>query len=161
MRTEVPFCGDRSGTLAGVNSIRPAAPEDLKPIAVLDSAFTPERRLHLRRLLTERAGNVLVAVDQDRPGSPVIGYVAVVASAFFGRDLVDLLVVDVEHRRHGVGTGLLAAAVGIALTGTVFTSTNESNVAMRSLLEREGWTFSGRLTGLDEDDPELVFYRRR
>jgi len=31
---------------------------------------------------------------------------------------------------------------------------------MRGLLAREGWTLSGRLTGLDDDDPELVFYRR-
>ena len=29
---------------------------------------------------------------------------------------------------------------------------------MRSLLEDEAWSFSGQLTGLDEGDPELVFY---
>jgi hypothetical protein len=40
----------------------------------------------------------------------------------------------------------------------MFTSTNASNVAMRSLLEAEGWSFSGQLDGLDEGDPELVFF---
>jgi hypothetical protein len=29
---------------------------------------------------------------------------------------------------------------------------------MRSLLARGGWTFSGALTGIDEGDPELVFW---
>ena len=30
---------------------------------------------------------------------------------------------------------------------------------MRSLLLREQWLFSGELAGIDEDDPELVFYK--
>jgi hypothetical protein len=29
---------------------------------------------------------------------------------------------------------------------------------MRALLAVEGWQFSGRLDGLDEDDPELVYF---
>jgi len=32
---------------------------------------------------------------------------------------------------------------------------------MRSLLRAEGWSFSGELGGLDEGDPELVFYYKR
>jgi hypothetical protein len=32
---------------------------------------------------------------------------------------------------------------------------------MRSLLEAEDWSFSGELDGLDDDDPELVFYKSR
>jgi hypothetical protein len=30
---------------------------------------------------------------------------------------------------------------------------------MRALFEREGWALSGILEGIDEGDPELVFYR--
>jgi hypothetical protein len=30
---------------------------------------------------------------------------------------------------------------------------------MRALFERDGWTLSGVLAGIDEGDPELVFYR--
>jgi hypothetical protein len=29
---------------------------------------------------------------------------------------------------------------------------------MIDLLEKAGWQFSGELTGIDEDDPELVYY---
>ena len=43
-------------------------------------------------------------------------------------------------------------------TEQVLTSTNTSNQPMRSLLQAEGWSFSGELNGLDEGDPELVFY---
>ncbi|MGH3733878.1 MAG: hypothetical protein ACRDVC_11015 [Acidimicrobiales bacterium] len=32
---------------------------------------------------------------------------------------------------------------------------------MRVLFDREGWALSGTLTGIDEDDPEIVFWRRR
>jgi hypothetical protein len=42
----------------------------------------------------------------------------------------------------------------------VFTSTNRSNTPMRTLLDRDGWSFSGELSGLDDGDPELVFWRR-
>lgn len=53
---------------------------------------------------------------------------------------------------------LLRAALTAAGTKQVFTSTNASNQPMRSLLLAEGWSFSGELDGLDEGDPELVFY---
>jgi GNAT superfamily N-acetyltransferase len=72
---------------------------------------------------------------------------------------VKLLVVFSAHRRSGVGSALLRAATAAATTATIFSSTNESNVAMRALFEREGWTHSGVLTGIDEGDPEFVFYR--
>jgi ribosomal protein S18 acetylase RimI-like enzyme len=79
--------------------------------------------------------------------------------SFFGRDFVKLLVVSTAHRRSGIGSALLEAAVATATTETIFASTNESNAAMQALFEREGWTLSGVLMGIDEGDPELVFYR--
>jgi hypothetical protein len=57
-----------------------------------------------------------------------------------------------------VGSALLRAAVDVATTTTVFTSTNESNGAMRALLARDGWLVSGTLDGLDAGDPEVVYY---
>lgn len=83
------------------------------------------------------------------------------AAHFFGRDFVDLLMVDPARRRAGIGRALLRAAVVTAGTEQVFTSTNTSNQPMRSLLRDGGWSFSGELGGLDEGDPELVFYTFR
>jgi GNAT superfamily N-acetyltransferase len=87
------------------------------------------------------------------------GFVITNTRAFFGRDFVKLLVVSPAHRRSGIGSALLEAATATATTETIFASTNESNAAMRALFEREGWSLSGILTGIDEGDPELVFYR--
>ena len=142
-----------------VTSVRAATASDLVTIAALDPDSTPGRLSRLQRLLTESPGCLLVAVDDDQPGTSVVGYVAMEASAFFGRDFIELLVVREGYRRRGVGTALLVSVRSEATSPTVFTSTNESNVPMRALLKHDGWTLSGRLTGLDEDDPELVFYR--
>lgn len=88
----------------------------------------------------------------------VAGFVIVKPGHFFGRDFIELLMVDPAHRRRGIGRNLLRAAVAAAGTEQVFTSTNASNQPMRSLLQAEGWSLSGKLDGLDEGDPELVFH---
>jgi GNAT superfamily N-acetyltransferase len=102
------------------------------------------------------SGECLVHSDAD---SKIDGFVITHARSFFGRDFVKLLVVSPTHRRSGIGSALLRAATAAATTATIFASTNESNAAMRALFEREGWTLSGVLAGIDEGDPELVFYR--
>lgn len=89
----------------------------------------------------------------------VIGFVIVKPAHFFGRDFIELLVVDPRLRRSGVGRALLRHALDTSGTAQVFTSTNTSNLPMRSLLQSEGWSFSGRLDGLDDGDPELVYYK--
>ncbi|MEL7209160.1 MAG: GNAT family N-acetyltransferase [Actinomycetota bacterium] len=101
-----------------------------------------------------REGGCLVAVDE----TGVAGFVVSRPGHFFGRDFVELLVVGPDRRREGIGRRLLRAAVVAAGPGRVFTSTNRTNRPMRALLDAEGWTFSGELVGLDEDDPELVFF---
>lgn len=89
------------------------------------------------------------------------GFVIVKPAHFFGRDFIELLLVDPAVRRSGIGRALLRYALDGAATSQVFTSTNTSNLPMRSLLQKEGWSFSGTLDGLDEGDPELVFYKTR
>jgi ribosomal protein S18 acetylase RimI-like enzyme len=91
----------------------------------------------------------------------VAGFVIVQPAHFFGRDFIELLVVDPDRRRSGIGRILLREAVASAGTAQVFTSTNTSNRPMRALLAAEDWSFSGGLGGLDEDDSELVFYKNR
>jgi len=94
-------------------------------------------------------------VDQGQ----ITGFLAVRPGHFYGRDFVDLMFVAPGSRRQGTGRALLRAALRRAATPRVFTSTNESNTPMRNLLRSEGWTASGALTGLDEGDPEHVFFR--
>lgn len=137
---------------------RRAVADDVGGILALDqfAATTDHGRAEFLRRCVE-LGECLVFLDQ---GS-VAGFAVVRSAHFFGRDFVDLVMVDPARRRSGIGRGLLRSAVVTAGTGQVFTSTNTSNQPMRSLLQAEGWSFSGELDGLDEGDPELVFYKFR
>jgi GNAT superfamily N-acetyltransferase len=96
----------------------------------------------------------LVAVESGQ----IAGFLVLRHGHFYGRDFIDLLYVAPPWRRHGAGRALMRAAIRHASTPRVFTSTNESNMPMRNLLHGEGWTPSGVLTGLDESDPEHVFF---
>ena len=137
--------------------IRPAVSDDIGAILSLDQFAA--RGDHARAEFLRRCADLGECLVYD-DGS--IGGFAVVRPAhFFGRDFVDLLMVDPARRRSGIGRALLRAALANAGTGQVFTSTNASNQPMLSLLRAEGWSLSGELDGLDEGDPELVFYKLR
>jgi GNAT superfamily N-acetyltransferase len=88
----------------------------------------------------------------------VVGFLALRPGHFYQRDFIDLLYVAPRWRRQGIGRALIRAALQNASTPRVFVSTNDSNAPMRKLLRSEGWKPSGILTGLDEDDPEHVFF---
>lgn len=113
----------------------------------------------------KRRAQIELAVDRgqcivwDNNGQ-VVGFIVTLPDHFFGRDFVDLLVVSESHRRQGIGRSLMRIVVKSVASAEVWTSTNESNIAMRGLLASEGWSFSGTLRSLDEGDPELVFYLR-
>jgi len=101
-----------------------------------------------------REGASLVAVERGQ----VVGFLALRPGHFYQRDFIDLLFVAPGWRQRGLGRTLMRAALRHATTSRVFVSTNESNTPMRHLLHSEGWTPSGILTGLDEGDPEHVFF---
>ena len=136
-------------------SLRLATPEDLDAVLELDRA-TPVGR-ERSEYLTARvhAGEVTVF---DRDGH-LLGYVVHRSTSFFGRDFVDLLAVAVTSRRQGIASALLEGAVHSSSTSRIFTSTNRSNAGMTELLAKAGWGFSGELEGIDDGDPELVFFR--
>jgi GNAT superfamily N-acetyltransferase len=96
----------------------------------------------------------LVAVER----SEITGFLILRPGHFYGRDFIDLLYVAPPWRRQGTGRALMRAALRNASTSRVFVSTNESNTPMKTLLRSEDWTPSGVLTGLDEGDPEHVFF---
>ena len=120
----------------------------IDPRAALGDA---ERRGYLSRAV-DRELSFLAAVDDV-----ACGFVVMKSRHFFGRDFVDLLMVADTHRQQGVGRTLMRTALEAASSADVFTSTNQSNTPMKALLQSEGWRFSGKLAGLDEGDPELVY----
>jgi ribosomal protein S18 acetylase RimI-like enzyme len=138
--------------------IRPATAVDLVAVLRLDPlalAGDRQRAEFLSRCTAVGECHVYVAAGN------VTGFVVRRPAHFFGRDFVELLVVDAAHRRSGIGRALLRHALDTAFSTRVFTSTNVSNTPMRALLRAEDWTLSGQLDGLDADDPELFFYKTR
>jgi len=119
------------------------------------SASDPEGEEVLREAI--RAGECLVCERHDR----IVGVLVLKARRFYGRDFIEWLFVSPDARRQGVGRALMRAAIESAKTPRVFTSTNRANVAMQALLASEEWLPSGELDGLDEGDPELVYFRSR
>ena len=127
---------------------------DLDRVLELDRAEPVGRER--AALLTARiqSDEVIVFGHDDQ----LFGFVVVRKNSFFGRDFVELLSVSSRQRRQGIGSELLAEAVTQSSSDRIFTSTNQSNTAMIGLLEKAGWQFSGRLEGIDDGDPELVYF---
>ncbi len=140
------------------SQVRLADADDLSAIFRADTlagAGDRQRAAFLRHCVA--LGECRVYLDNE----VVAGFIIVKPAHFFGRDFIELLMVHPARRRSGIGRFLLREALATAGTDQVFTSTNRSNHPMRSLLETENWTFSGELDGLDEGDPEVVFYKNR
>ena len=133
--------------------LRAALAKDIPAVVAVDPLGGMTGRAgEIQALIAKQAS--LVAVHDG----VVAGFLAVKPGHFFHRDFIDLLFVAPTAQRQGVGRALIRAALRGAATSRVFTSTNESNTPMRELLRSEGWTCSGVLTGLDEGDPEHVFF---
>jgi GNAT superfamily N-acetyltransferase len=134
-----------------MTQLRAAQARDVSAILAIDP-HRPGRRAEIQALVSEQAS--LVAVEHGE----IVGFLAARPARFYQRDFIDLLFVAPAARRKGVGRALLRAALQNASTSRVFTSTNESHAPMHELLRSAGWTPSGVLTGLDEGDPEHVFF---
>ena len=135
--------------------IREASPDVVGALVGFDPMA--EAGDNMRRTAAEAwvsAGFALVA----QSGCDVVGYVATLPEHFFDRDFVTMLIVHPSHRRRGIGSALLDAAVKRAVGHRVFTSTNTSNTPMKALLASSGWLYSGTLDGLDLGDPEEFYY---
>jgi GNAT superfamily N-acetyltransferase len=127
---------------------------DLAAISALawpDVSVAKRKQIRLRNWYD--AGCLIVA----RHGDTVIAF-AVFDTSFFDNTFLRWLVVAESHRRRGIGRGIVGALMERSSTPKFFTSTNESNYAMRLLLDSLGWENVGSVRGLDEGDQEM-FYR--
>ncbi len=134
--------------------VRLAATRDRRAIAECDPGVADN--LH-RRELIDAAIAARHCWVVERAGG-VAGY-GVLTTNFFARDFVELVFVAEAERRKGVGDAILETIERARRADRLFTSTNESNAAMRALLARRGYTPSGTILNLDPGDPELVFVK--
>ena len=131
-------------------------PADLGRMSVVDplTAANDQRRNHLGGLL--ELGLSWGALSDGQ----LVGF-AVVSRNFYSFPFVDLLVVAEAARRLGADSALMAHCEAVHRSDRIFTSTNESNEAMRALLSKAGWLPAGVVHYLDPGDPELIFVKPR
>lgn len=142
-----------SGAGGGL-AIRRAQAADVAAIAAVDPVahHDEERREFIRASVASKS----TYVAQD--GDVILGYV-VFAHTFFGRGFIEMLFVDPDRRRSGVGSALMRHAERACRTERIFTSTNASNSPMQALLHGLGYGRSGVVGDLDPGDPELIYSR--
>jgi ribosomal protein S18 acetylase RimI-like enzyme len=135
--------------------VQKATDQDLESIWALDYLVlgNPSRKAFLVNAVT--AGQCLAA----RIGGTVVGF-GVLEHSFYSHGFISLLIVHPDHRRHGVAKALISHIESISPTQKLFTSTNKSNVIARRLFESLGYVRSGYIENLDEDDPEIIYFKR-
>jgi ribosomal protein S18 acetylase RimI-like enzyme len=79
---------------------------------------------------------------------------------YFDKDFIELLIVDEEYRRKGIALKLIKHYENIIGSGKIFTSTNKSNQIMQKLLKAAGYKRSGIIYNLDNNDPELFYFKK-
>lgn len=137
--------------------IRPAGRGDIAALIAIDPLAMADANRRQSIAQWAAAGKCFLAVRDDKP----VGYVAL-TRAFFHQPFVELLIVAEADRRSGVGLALLAHCIEQTPDGEkLWSTTNQSNLAMQGLLAKGGFIRSGVIENLDEGDPELVFLLRR
>ena len=135
-------------------AIRPASPSDTPSLLLLD---TVKPRLPERGRFIENAVSANTCFVAILDGT-IVGY-AVLEYTFYGYGFISMVMVSSGHRRRGVGQALLGYVERACTTPKIFTSTNSSNLPMRGLLSKLGYTFCGLIRELDPDDAEWVYMK--
>jgi N-acetylglutamate synthase-like GNAT family acetyltransferase len=135
--------------------LRKAEVVDFDAIATLDKEVietTLVRSEKITRAIRESRCNVVIS------SSTVQGFAISNPKAFKGMDFLELVVVNPSTRRLGIATLLISRFRESSNTPECWTSTNQSNQAMITLLRKLGWYESDHVEELDLGDPELFFY---
>jgi ribosomal protein S18 acetylase RimI-like enzyme len=94
------------------------------------------------------------------PESSIVGFL-IYNTNFFACSFISLVIVHPLERNKGYGKFLLKYFEEISPTDKIFTSTNESNEEMQKLLSSIGYVKSGWIENLDEDDPEIIYFKEK
>ncbi len=128
---------------------------DIEEMLALDALVTgsSHRRNLIAQTVKQHQGYVA------RQESQIVGFL-LMHQHFFEMPFIELLIVHPSFRRQGIGAALMQHIETISTPGKLFTSTNVSNEPMQRLCERLGYVRSGIIEHLDEDDPELFYFKR-
>jgi mannose-6-phosphate isomerase-like protein (cupin superfamily)/ribosomal protein S18 acetylase RimI-like enzyme len=149
---ERPQAGEES---PGTAEILMAVAADLDALFALDQVARSkaERRAFIVRAVAEQRAWVVARAGR------VHGY-AVISHDFFGRSFLEMVYIGEEHRGQGLGPALMRHLETQSRSGSLFTSTNESNRQMQHVLARLGYERSGIIHHLIPEDPEIVYVKQ-
>jgi ribosomal protein S18 acetylase RimI-like enzyme len=133
-----------------------ASAEDLDAVCSLDALVLGD---------TSRQGLLAESIKAEhchiaKENGNLLGLIVFQQKAFYGHGFIPLLVVHPAYRRRRVAEGLIRHIRKICPEGKLFTSTNHSNLPMQNLLEKTGFVRRGYIENLDEDDPEIVYFKK-
>ena len=137
--------------------IRLARQEDVKNIIRFDhiAKSRKERRDFIKRSVLNK--RCYVAAIKGKP----VGYTVLKYDFWsFGGGFISMLYMHEDYRRRGIGSALMNYATKKCKEEKLFTSTNQSNKPMQSLLKKLKYERSGIIYNLDPGDPELIYFKR-
>ena len=137
--------------------IRLAKQEDIKEIIKFDhlAKIQKSRRDSIKRSVLNK--RCYVVVSKEKP----IGYTVLEYDFWaYGGGFISMLCVKEDFRRRGIGSELVKHVEGKCKTEKLFTSTNQSNQPMQSLLKRLEYERSGITYNLDPGDPGLIYFKK-
>ncbi|MEO8685113.1 MAG: GNAT family N-acetyltransferase [Devosia sp.] len=136
-------------------TFRPAVADDLASLCALDTTVRtdPARAPQIEAWIAARAAHIV-----SRDGSSA-GYGALTHD-FFHAGMIEMVMIAEPFRRRGLGVALVNHLAAFCRSGTLWSSTNSSNIAMQSLLDGARFIRSGLIEGLDEGDPEVIYRKQ-
>jgi GNAT superfamily N-acetyltransferase len=112
------------------------------------------RREYIRKAIEEE--RCIIALNKNL----IVGFL-IFDTHFFDCSFISLIIVRPAERRKGYATSLIQYFIKISATKKVFSSTNKSNHRMLEVFKVNGFIESGFIENLDEDDPEIIYFRSK
>ncbi len=136
-------------------NVQRAVDSDFPSLVALDKLVpgSSERRSSLSSAIASK--NCYKAVVNGE----VLGFM-ILEETFYGHAFISFMIVHPGHRREGIASGLINFAESVAPTDKLFTSTNASNTEMQRLCEAQGFTRSGAIENLDDEDHEIIYFKQ-
>ena len=139
--------------------LRMATEKEKSLVIAFDYALDKDEHIKLKReekIIKAISDNecFIVLVDNGEVGFIIFDY------RFFDQGWIELIIIEEKYRGKGIGGQAINLICRQCKTDKVFTSTNRSNIQMQKALTKVGFTFAGKIDGLDDGDPELFYYKK-
>ena len=140
-------------------SLRKATINDKALVVDFDYNLDAVEHIELKReeKITKAIANeecFIILADNSAVGFVVFDY------RFFDQGWIELIVIEEKYRGKGIGVQAIELICKQCRADKVFTSTNSSNTPMQKALTKAGFSFAGKIDGLDDGDPELFYYKK-